>query len=544
VLRYVILALLLAMGLAAASGTAVAGDLDRLGTVIALAYSADGRFLAAGDDVRRFAPFRPDDGTTAPGFAPRELDSRILALRFTLDDQHLVVVTASALHIFDLQAGTEAKPVLLATTAAALSADAHFVAFSDGDQVAVLDTRNGNRIQTIPKGVGFPETLAFSPDRRFLAVGAQETMMTLGGPAPHGVASGDLLIIDLPSGSSRSFKALSPWFSSVGFSADSSRVAAITFDHHEGMAINDYRNAVVNVWDTKSGESVLQAALPEDTSRYLYLSFIGGSATVIATAGASWGGDIAFIDTGTGKIGHAGPFDIPSIFSAALAKEAASGLSMRAAHQRGRSVGDIDVAACAADIRLPTWVVPGMAIEVASCLMQLGLEQYVSAFRDNNVDGDVLPDLTAEDHKAVANTVSRFDGFVAKYMGDGVLIYFGYPQAHEDDAERSVRAGIAVIEAVAKLSGRTTLRTRIGIATGLAVVGDLIGAGASQERGVVGETPHLAARVQGLAEPVDEGCLRAFVFLPEAVDPREEGIARDAESVLLPDEPGPRTCVE
>ena len=86
-------------------------------------------------------------------------------------------------------------------------------------------------------------------------------------------------------------------------------------------------------------------------------------------------------------------------------------------------------------------------------------------------------------------------------MGDGVLIYFGYPQAHEDDAERSVRAGLAVIEDVAKLSGRVTLQVRIGIATGLAVVGDLIGVGAAQERGVVGETPNLAARVQGLAEP-------------------------------------------
>jgi class 3 adenylate cyclase len=205
-----------------------------------------------------------------------------------------------------------------------------------------------------------------------------------------------------------------------------------------------------------------------------------------------------------------------------------------------------------------------MAIDVAGWLRGLGLQQYEPAFRDNEVDGAVLADLTAEDliglgvtlighrrkllsaiatlaaeapavpllaaavpapvptpvpsqpeaerrqltvmfcdivgstalstqfdpedlrelinayHKAVANTVSRFDGFVAKYMGDGVLIYFGYPQAHEDDAERSVHASLAVIEAVAKLSGRATLRVRIGIATGLAIVGDLIGAGASQ----------------------------------------------------------------
>jgi len=84
-------------------------------------------------------------------------------------------------------------------------------------------------------------------------------------------------------------------------------------------------------------------------------------------------------------------------------------------------------------------------------------------------------------------------------MGDGVLIYFGYPHAHEDDAERAVRAGLAVIEAVGRLPAQEDLRVRLGIATGLAVVGDLIGEGAAQERGVVGETPNLAARLQGLA---------------------------------------------
>ena len=86
-------------------------------------------------------------------------------------------------------------------------------------------------------------------------------------------------------------------------------------------------------------------------------------------------------------------------------------------------------------------------------------------------------------------------------MGDGVLVYFGYPQAHEDDAERAVRGGLAVIEAVGRLPARQDLRVRLGIATGLAVVGDLIGEGAAQERGVVGETPNLAARLQALAAP-------------------------------------------
>ena len=101
-------------------------------------------------------------------------------------------------------------------------------------------------------------------------------------------------------------------------------------------------------------------------------------------------------------------------------------------------------------------------------------------------------------HKCVAETVARFDGFVAKYMGDGVLVYFGYPHAHEDDAERAVRAGLALIEAVAKLQVQEPLQVRIGVATGLVVVGDLVGSGEAQERGVVGETPNLAARVQGI----------------------------------------------
>ena len=218
-------------------------------------------------------------------------------------------------------------------------------------------------------------------------------------------------------------------------------------------------------------------------------------------------------------------------------------------------------------------------MDVAAWLRDLGLERYASAFRDNDIDAEVLLKLTAEDlisigvasvghrrklldaiaglgiaaptvvaaapapgapaqvgaerrqltvmfcdlvgstalstrhdpedlreligdyHRAVAGTVGRFDGFVAKYMGDGVLIYFGYPQAHEDDAERAVGAALAVIEAVGRLPAHEDLRVRLGIATGLAVVGDLIGEGAAQERGVVGETPNLAARLQTLATP-------------------------------------------
>jgi len=209
----------------------------------------------------------------------------------------------------------------------------------------------------------------------------------------------------------------------------------------------------------------------------------------------------------------------------------------------------------------------------------LGLERYITAFRDNEIDREVLPRLTSEDlreigvaaighrrklldaiaalgasaagttptaavsdapalaeaerrqltvmfcdlvgstplstrfdpedlreivgayHRCVTDTVARFGGFVAKYMGDGVLIYFGYPEAHEDDAERAARAGLAVIDAVGRLATQEPLNVRLGIATGLVVVGDLIGAGAAQERGVVGETPNLAARLQALARP-------------------------------------------
>ena len=103
--------------------------------------------------------------------------------------------------------------------------------------------------------------------------------------------------------------------------------------------------------------------------------------------------------------------------------------------------------------------------------------------------------------RALRKTVGRLGGFIAKFMGDGVLVYFGYPHAHEDDAERAVRAGLELIAAVAGLKTHAALQTRVGIATGLVVVGDLIGSGASQEQAIVGETPNLAARLQGVAEP-------------------------------------------
>jgi class 3 adenylate cyclase len=203
-----------------------------------------------------------------------------------------------------------------------------------------------------------------------------------------------------------------------------------------------------------------------------------------------------------------------------------------------------------------------MSTNVADWLRRLGLEQYASEFAANHIDGEVLPQLTADDlvglgitsighrrkllaaiaalrseppqsaaetspaaaveisaeaerrqltvmfcdlvgstplstrfdpedlreivgayHRCVADTVGRFGGFVAKYMGDGVLIYFGYPEAHEDDAERAARAGLAVIDAVGRLATQEPLNVRIGIATGLVVVGDLIGAGPARHLG-------------------------------------------------------------
>ena len=117
------------------------------------------------------------------------------------------------------------------------------------------------------------------------------------------------------------------------------------------------------------------------------------------------------------------------------------------------------------------------------------------------MDPEDLRELISAYQTCVAETVRRHGGFVAKYLGDGVLVYFGYPQAHEDDAEQAVRAGLETIAAVTALKMLVPLQTRVGIATGLVVVGDLIGSGQAQERGIVGETPNLAARLQGVAEP-------------------------------------------
>ncbi len=117
------------------------------------------------------------------------------------------------------------------------------------------------------------------------------------------------------------------------------------------------------------------------------------------------------------------------------------------------------------------------------------------------MDPEDLREIISAYQTCVTDTVRRFGGFVAQYLGDGVLVYFGYPAAHEDDAERAVRAGLELIAAVAGLKMRIALQTRVGVATGLVVVGHLIDAGGTQERGIIGETPNLAARLQAFAQP-------------------------------------------
>jgi class 3 adenylate cyclase/tetratricopeptide (TPR) repeat protein len=119
------------------------------------------------------------------------------------------------------------------------------------------------------------------------------------------------------------------------------------------------------------------------------------------------------------------------------------------------------------------------------------------------LDPEELRDLLREYQNAVAEEVARFGAYVARYLGDGALVYFGYPRAHEDDAERAVRAGLGIGRAVAALRapGGEPLQVRIGIATGLVVVGDVLVAGAATERTVLGETPNIAARLQALAAP-------------------------------------------
>ena len=153
------------------------------------------------------------------------------------------------------------------------------------------------------------------------------------------------------------------------------------------------------------------------------------------------------------------------------------------------------------------------------------------------MDPEDLREVISAYQKCVAETVRRFGGFVAKYMGDGVLVYFGYPQAQEDDAAQAVRAALDLIAAVTALKSPASLQTRVGIATGMVVVGDLIGSGEAQERGIVGETPNLSARLQSIAEPntvvIAEGTrnLLGNLFELEDLGPKDlKGIAGPARA--------------
>jgi class 3 adenylate cyclase/predicted ATPase len=121
----------------------------------------------------------------------------------------------------------------------------------------------------------------------------------------------------------------------------------------------------------------------------------------------------------------------------------------------------------------------------------------------SRLDPEEMREVIRAYQNAVVGEIVRLEGHVAKFMGDGVLAYFGWPKAHEDEAERAVRAGLGILTVLPTLAtpAKETLLARVGIATGLVVVGDLVGEGAAQERAVVGETPNLAARLQALAQP-------------------------------------------
>ena len=152
-----------------------------------------------------------------------------------------------------------------------------------------------------------------------------------------------------------------------------------------------------------------------------------------------------------------------------------------------------------------------------------------------SMDPEDLREVISVYQKCVAETVRRYGGFLAKYLGDGALIYFGYPAAHEDDAERAVRAGLELVVAVTALKSPVALQIRVGLATGLVVIGDLIGSGELLEHGIVGETPILAARLQGIAKPnsvvIAEGTRKLLGNLFELQDLGQQDLKGIAGSV-------------
>jgi predicted ATPase/class 3 adenylate cyclase len=165
-----------------------------------------------------------------------------------------------------------------------------------------------------------------------------------------------------------------------------------------------------------------------------------------------------------------------------------------------KAIAGLGVAAAA-----PPTAAPRAAAEAAERrqLTVMFVDLVGSTALSAKLDPEDLRSVIGAYHRCCTELIERSGGFVAKYMGDGVLAYFGYPGAHEDDAERAAQAGLALVEAVPELEtlAGVPLRVRVGIATGLVVVGDLIGTGAAQEQTVVGETPNLAARLQAMADP-------------------------------------------
>src|SRR5262249_10508517 len=117
------------------------------------------------------------------------------------------------------------------------------------------------------------------------------------------------------------------------------------------------------------------------------------------------------------------------------------------------------------------------------------------------LDPEEMHELLAAFHRAVADTVPRFDGYVARHVGDSVHVYFGYPAAREHDAEQAGRAGLAILDAVSRLKTAVPLQASAGIATGLVVVGEQAGAGDKGPPVAIGEAPELAARLQSAASP-------------------------------------------
>jgi class 3 adenylate cyclase len=163
-----------------------------------------------------------------------------------------------------------------------------------------------------------------------------------------------------------------------------------------------------------------------------------------------------------------------------------------------RAIADLPAAPAPAEIA--TEAVPREEAERRQVTVMFA-DLVGSTALSTGMDPEDLREIISAYQKCVAEAVHHFGGFVARYVGDGVLVYFGYPQAHEDDADRAILAGLELSTAVSALKSRVSLQTRVGIATGLVVVGDLTGSGQTQERSIVGETPNLAARLQGIAEP-------------------------------------------